>query len=213
MSRRLVAFLGIFLVIGWAAMSAQAALVTYNFVDLISFGAGGGQFTGSFTYDTVTTAISNATLQSSGVQTENWVATYATTFKGNTLYDGVAVVDFGPDLTFASQSALFPTSDYGDIVGFTFYNPLDGLANSLDGVSADAVLASYEYTASPGPPPVGFVFAAEVATGCVAPVGVSIIVGGEPGVPTCALAGASVPEPSSLALLTAGLLCLIRRRR
>ena len=183
-----IAFVGISLVIGFAAPSARAALVTYDFVDVITFG--GRQFTGSFTYDTVTTVVSNANLQSSGDPTENWVATNFTTFNGNTFYDGAPIIDFGIDLTFASQSALFPASDDGDIVGFTFYNPLDGVPNSLDGVSGDAVVASYEYTAGPFPGSTGFLFAAEIATGCVAPAGVSIIVGGGPGTPTCALAGA-----------------------
>jgi hypothetical protein len=200
MTRCLIGLLGISLIVGFGGRSAQSALVTYDFVDV---GTGPILFTGSFTFDTITTAISNETLQSSGGATENWVATNGTTFNGGTTYAGAPIIA-GFDLFFASQSALFPTSD-GDIVEFSLFNPLDG-------VSGDAIVGSYEIALSPlGAFPVLIGDNAAIR-GCVAPTGVAIIVGQDPGEPTCALAAASVPEPSSLALVISGLLSLGWRR-
>jgi hypothetical protein len=107
-------------------------------------------------------------------------------------------------LFFASPSALFPISD-GDIVGFSLFDPLDG-------VSGDGIVGLY-FVALSAPGTVPAVIGDNGAIhGCVAPAGVAIVVGQDPGAPTCMLAGASVPESSSLVLLAAALLGCITSR-
>ena len=59
------------LIAGSLASGALASTVTYNLTATDGF----NNFTGSFSFDTSTDTISNATLQSSGGFVDNWVAT------------------------------------------------------------------------------------------------------------------------------------------
>lgn len=161
-----------FLIAGFTVVPAMASSVTYN----LSATTGVISFTGSFSFDTITDAVSDESLQSTGGPVENWMPE-----PQPFLYDGGSTS--GWDLLFYSVSTQFPSSP-GDIVGFLFANPLNGM-------SADSIYGG-DYTFVYEDPPLGLTEGDP--QGCVTPG------------PACGLA--STPLPSTWLLLLGGLVGL-----
>jgi hypothetical protein len=160
------------LIAGLTMVPAMASSVTYN----LSATSGVFSFTGSFSFDTITDAVSNKSLQSTGGPVENWMPVTQPF-----LYDGAYTS--GWDLLFYSVSKLVPLSP-GDIAGFLFANPLDG-------VSADSIYGG-DYTFVYEDPPLGLTEGDP--QGCVTPG------------PACGLA--ATPLPSTWLMLLGALVGL-----
>jgi hypothetical protein len=163
-----------FLIVGFTMAPAMASSVTYN----LSATDGLQLFTGLFSFDTITHAISNESLQSSGGYVDNWVATA----QPYSYYGGnIGAPPNSWDLFFSSASANFPASP-GDLVGLEFDNPLDG-------VSADGIFGVEDFTYNYPPSPAPFI-ADGFIQGCVTPG------------PACS---AATPLPAALSLFATGL--------
>ena len=193
-------FLFAFLIAGLTIVPAMAMSVTYNFEDVNDGPGGGGlSFTGSFSFDTVSGAISNETLQSTGGPViDTWTpATQPYLFYGVDI-GGASGSPGAFDLFFHSPSAAFPGSD-GDLVGFSFFQlgTADFSPQSLDGVNPAGIFGLYYYTVDPNSSPVSI--GDDFVDGCV----------------TLGTACPATPLPPALPLFATGLgvIGLLARRR
>ena len=138
-----------------AGLACQPALaVTYY------FSGSAPDFSGTFSFDPATSAITDASLNTPGVTfvtpggtlapIDNWVRTNFTTWSGGTTFNGGPIVSTGADLWFASQSSLVPSSLDGDISGFFFVSPADfSTPVALNGVSPVGIVGFGDWTLPP----------------------------------------------------------------